>query len=54
MAATGVARRILVHTPFDGDLTFALDGARGGELDAPSSLTLGVLAQALEIAIGAP
>lgn len=54
MAATGVARRIRpVHTPFDGDLTFALSTApEAEELDAPLLLTLGVLAaQALEIAI---
>lgn len=54
MAATGVSRRIRpVHTPFDGDLTFAISTApETEEFDAPFLLTLGVLAaQALEIAI---
>jgi L-aminopeptidase/D-esterase-like protein len=54
IAATGVARRITpVHTPFDGDLTFALStAAESRELSPGFVLTLGVLAaHALEVAI---
>lgn len=54
IAATAVARRISpVHTPFDGDLTFALSTAPDPrELSPAMILTLGVLAaQALERSI---
>ncbi|MFW6201848.1 MAG: P1 family peptidase, partial [Gemmatimonadota bacterium] len=53
-AATGVARRITpVHTPFDGDVTFAVSTAsRAAETDPARLLVLGVLAaEALERAI---
>ncbi|HEX7052275.1 MAG TPA: P1 family peptidase [Longimicrobiales bacterium] len=53
-ASTAVARRISpVHTPFDGDVTFALSTApEGRELSPAFLLTLGVLAaHALERAI---
>jgi L-aminopeptidase/D-esterase-like protein len=54
MASTAVARRITpVHTPFDGDVTFALStAAEARELSHAFVLTLGVLAaHALEVAI---
>lgn len=53
-AATAVARRISpVHTPFDGDITFALStAAEPRELSPAFLLTLGVVAaHALELAI---
>lgn len=53
-AATGVARRITpVHTPFDGDVTFALSTAsETADTDPAVLLVLGALAsQALERAI---
>ena len=53
-AATAVARRISpAHTPFDGDVTFALSTAHEGrDLSPGMLLTLGALAvQALEHAI---
>lgn len=54
MASTAVARRITpVHTPFDGDVTFALStAAEARELSHAFVLTLGALAaHALEVAI---
>lgn len=54
IATTAVARRITpVHTPFDGDVTFALStAAEARELSHGLILTLGVLAaHALEVAI---
>lgn len=54
VATTAVARRITpVHTPFDGDVTFAVStAAEARELSPGFVLTLGVLAaHALEIAI---
>jgi L-aminopeptidase/D-esterase-like protein len=54
IASTAVARRIRpVHTPFDGDVTFAVStAAEPRELSPNFILTIGVLAaEALEVAI---
>jgi D-aminopeptidase len=54
LASTALARRISpVHTPFDGDLTFALSTAEHGDrLEARRLLLLGLAArEALETAI---
>lgn len=60
MASTALARRIdPVHTPFDGDVTFALSTAEAAEpLPSPTLLSLGlaareVLEEAILRAVGA-